>query len=746
MTRAISVLLCLGLLVTTGVAAGFPRAFQEQAAVQESLSRVHPRMRARWLRERGIDDPYYTSVSMPALESSGLELIGRWSYGPSYDVDGRTTPSETLVALARGSGVSLLRFSRQDSLSIELLSDINAEGLMCRVEVADTLLYVGSRRGLEIYNIADEQNPVRLSWTPIPLNDFALQDSLVYTISGDDSFRIYNVSSPANPVFRGACRDSGDLVSVAGNAAYVGDRWGLYVIDVTNPASPHRIGSWGSAIEQVQARGHLCYVTFFNPNVPGEITFHILDVAVPSLPYQIGSLDDAGGNDIYLIDTLAYGAGESDFNQMTIVSVADSTRPRLLGSAGRPGWGYGVWTNGLAQSAFVGSHWTGLQVYDARNTSQPIRDTFILDADEAVDVYIDIDRAYVADQMSGLKILDVRNPAKPTTLGAYDSAGQFPHMSSVVARGSFAFADWFWFRVVDVSDPSHPRAAGQLDPFAPPEDMVLRDSFVYCAEMNRFQIVNVARPREPVLVGTCSGDGVAIVVQDSFAYTAAGAIRITNVARPDSPFVVSTTDVFAYGIAVRDTFLYVPFGYDTLRVYSASDPHSLRLLGFAPLQTHAWDVALAESVAVVSTFNGLEAFSLENPAQPHWRAAIATPYGPRRVVYSAPYFYTAMWEAGVGIYRAESLALQEQVSTTSLATSLRARPSPARDRCLISVDRATTRSVRLRDVSGRVVPAVFTSDGANEGLLLDLSKLAAGVYFVEVKTDRRISRVKVVKQ
>ena len=133
-----SVVLLLG---ATAVALGGRLSFQEHAAVQESLARVHPRMRASWLRERGIEDPYYTSVRTDS--GSGLLCIGRWSFGPSYDVDGRVTPSETLVALARGSGVSLLMFSRQDSLSIQLLSDINAEGLMCRVKVADTLLYVG---------------------------------------------------------------------------------------------------------------------------------------------------------------------------------------------------------------------------------------------------------------------------------------------------------------------------------------------------------------------------------------------------------------------------------------------------------------------------------------------------------------------------------------------------------------------------------------------------------------------------
>jgi hypothetical protein len=45
MTRAISVLLGLGLLATTGVAADFPRGFQEHAAVQESLGGVRFRFR-----------------------------------------------------------------------------------------------------------------------------------------------------------------------------------------------------------------------------------------------------------------------------------------------------------------------------------------------------------------------------------------------------------------------------------------------------------------------------------------------------------------------------------------------------------------------------------------------------------------------------------------------------------------------------------------------------------------------------
>ena len=53
------------LLLATAVARGNGLSFQEHAAVQESLARVHPRMRESWLRERGLDDSYYTTFHKP---------------------------------------------------------------------------------------------------------------------------------------------------------------------------------------------------------------------------------------------------------------------------------------------------------------------------------------------------------------------------------------------------------------------------------------------------------------------------------------------------------------------------------------------------------------------------------------------------------------------------------------------------------------------------------------------------------
>ncbi|MFO7652096.1 MAG: hypothetical protein R6X13_12250 [bacterium] len=421
-----------GMLLLLGAAAeARPMDVFDHAAVLESLSSVHPRQRGRWLTERGIELPGWNAPLPQAPgDSTGLVEVGRWSYGPSFDVDGRVTPAETILALARGSGVSLLRFARSDRVALELLCDINAGGLVNRVRVRDSLLFVGSRKGLETWDIADERNPARLSVLGTALNDFALQDSFAFVIS-DDSFKAYSIADPARPWRIGACRDSGVAIGVTNNAAFLGDRWGLYVVDVTNPAAPHRLTALGYATECVSARGDYCYITTYNPNQSGDIEFRVLNVADPGTPYQVGMVDQAGGYDIELCDTFAYCSGDGEVNEMTVVSVANPSQPRQVSRANTPGWSMGIWVNGRASSAFVGCHWEGLNVYDVRNPAAPIRDTWLLGADEAVDIHIDNGRAYIANEMAGLKILDITDPTRPTLLGSYDSSGQCPYMTTM---------------------------------------------------------------------------------------------------------------------------------------------------------------------------------------------------------------------------------------------------------------------------------------------------------------------------
>ncbi|UCG42866.1 MAG: T9SS type A sorting domain-containing protein, partial [candidate division WOR-3 bacterium] len=325
------------------------------------------------------------------------------------------------------------------------------------------------------------------------------------------------------------------------------------------------------------------------------------------------------------------------------------------------------------------------------------------------------------------------------------------------ARDSFAYMHFsvslLDLRVIDVTDPRNPVSAGGYNAPNWPEDMVLRDTLLYVAEGYRFEVLNVARPREPELVGSCvstDGNYFGLAVQDTFAYEVSlYGLWVINVARPVSPFVVSSNvGRNAAGVAVRDTFVYLPAAYDTLWVYSVANPASPRIVGFAPLLTHSSDVALADSQAVVSTSSGLELFNLAEPARPRRVGTATTPYGPRRVVYSAPYFYAAMWDAGVGICAVESVGVSEgDRMTAEQPSGLSVRPNPAHEACVLAAGNRSIEQVTVRDVAGRAVMKQSVEPAIERRQLrLDLSHIRSGVYFIEVDTGSKVTGMKLVKQ
>ena len=721
----------------------------DRRLVYDSLRDVEPWQRRQWLAERGLQD-YYKAQSWKPTTDSGLRCVGRWSYGPSVKVSLRTTSDDTIVCLARGSGASIIRFRSQDSLTLDLLSDINCNGIVSRAIMDDTLVYCGMNQGgtgIEVWGVSDPTSPHRLSYVYLlSIMDIAVKDTFLYATGYvQDSLRIFNVADPRNPVQVGACSDSGFPMCASGDYCYLADRGGVNIIDVSDPTNPHRVGKAGASgiALSVAVRDSLC---FFGVD---DVSLRVYNVKDPSTPFAVGSLAGVEAHDIYLppsCDTVLYTP------KLHVINITDPRNPRQVGFVDCPGWDYGVTAVPALNYALVADCFDGLAAINIKNPTAPSIDTFLFNAGLTEDVCVDQGKAYVAQHQAGLRILDVTNPASPYLLGQADTLGTRPSTHTAVARDSFAYVGWTgvpYFRSFDVRDPTRPEYSGGVDVINPPEDMVLRDSFAYVAELGCLQVVNVARPREPELVGICNtqdGTDFGLAVQDTLAFLISGMVEVINVAQPANPTIVSRAASFGSGIAVRDTFVYVPYGYDTLRVFSAANPKQLRLLGYAPLQSHTSDVALAESVALVSTVNGLEAFSLEDPAHPRWRAAISTPYGPRRVVYAAPYFYTVMSEAGVAIYSAESLGVEEQQTCLRATTGLRPQPNPVRSTFLLMSGMAEARVAELRDATGRVVSAAVVCRRTNQGLSLNVSKLAPGVYFVEVESDRGASSVKFVKQ
>jgi hypothetical protein len=589
-----------------------------------------------------------------------------------------------------------------------------------------------------------------LSRVDLPVvNDIAVKDSLVYVACEDDTLRIYSIANPRSPVLVGSCCDSCDLfMTQTGNYCYLVHVSGVNIVDVSNPTSPHRASHIGGGEPlAVYVRDTLCYVTVYQY---GLRVWNISDIGSPQL---LGSLPGPDALDIGMAETCDTVVYTPTFD---VVSVARPANPTLLGHLSGPG-GYGVGVVPALGYGLVAASAAGLAAVDIRDPAAPTLDTTAFSAGSVVDIDVAGNRAYLASDRTGMAILDVSNPSQPSLLGRLALPRTNYLCASVVADDSFAFLHWYQvpqFRSIDVSDPTRPTLAGGADVTAPPEDMVLRDSFVYVAEIARFQIVNVARPREPVLVGSCvTQDGVyfGLTVQDTLAYMVGDGFQIVNTARPSAPYLVSTMAGGAAGLAVRDTFAYIPNGWDSVHVYSVADPASPRLISCAPCGVWPWDAALGESKLYVGTSDGwgVDVYDLSNPGQPVRRGKASAASDIRRLQFANGYLYAAMWEAGVAIYETTSTGIGEQAARIEKPRAFRVWPSVTSGNVRFAADGAVqSLDIVVYDVSGKRLRSVplqaNMKGGAAEGEI-SLAGLPAGVYVVRVDCKGTNLTAKVVR-
>jgi hypothetical protein len=734
------------LLLLVGAAVGFGARLDDMA-LRDSMMAKGPLLGHRWLEKNGLED-YLLRQSWKPTADSGLACVGRWSYGPSLKVSLRVTADDTIICLTRGSGASLIRFRSQDSVTLDLLGDVNFAGIPRRAILSDTLVIAGIHSGgtgLEVHGVSNPAQPNLLSRVDLPVvNDIAVKDSLVYVACEDDTLRIYNIANPRLPVLVGSCCDSCDLfMTQAGNYCYLVHVSGVNIVDVSNPASPHRAGHIGGEPLAVYVRDTLCYVTLYQN---GLCIYDISDIGSPQL---VGSLSRPDAMDLTMAatnDTMLYTS------LLDAISVANPSSPVLVGHVDRVASGVAVLPAPSCALLAV----DGLTAVDISNPASPRVDTNAFSAGSAVDIALDGTKAYVGSYHSGLAILDVANPASPVQLGGLDYVGDLPSCLSVEARDSFAYVCWepgAQFRTVDVSNPRSPVLTGGDTLFDRPQDMVLRDSFVYAAMNRRLQIVNVARPREPVLVGSCviQGIGVDLVLRDTLVYVSSLPTQVINVRDPAAPVIVGTIPTYGHGIELRDSFAFVPALYDSMVIYNVQNPAAPVRVGRHTFSGgHVWNsgVALVDRLLYVGG-DIVHVVDVADPLHPVEVGTWIPPYETRRLCYAAPYLYAASYDAGVCILETVPTGLEESPEKGGITKEVRLSPSVTTGRIAVETRSGPGElTLSLYDASGAKVKELQAStarSGIRLRVELDLSGFPDGIYFVSLKGKDRSFTTKVVK-
>ena len=274
--------------------------------------------------------------------------------------------------------------------------------------------------------------------------------------------------------------------------------------------------------------------------VSARNTLNIFDVSDPASPLRLGTYEFP--NRIFgfrVIDSLVYVA--AGVFGLGVLDVSDAGAVRLLGSFKTPGQAKSVAVS--STTALVVDHLEGIVVVDISNPARPAEVGSVFLEGFATDVLISGSLAYAMDRPTGLYVLDLSNPnAVELVTSSQSTNALFPFQAQlalarpedgppllvVLALRSGPTRSWvdtrhghLTLQLYDISEPTEPV---KLPPYAPPGGVLrasFRGSLAYVTGPGGLFVVDLSTPASPRIVGRHQTRSFDVAVDGSLVFLTA---------------------------------------------------------------------------------------------------------------------------------------------------------------------------------------------------------------------------------
>ncbi len=455
---------------------------------------------------------------------------------------------------------------------------------------------------------------------------------LAYVASLQFGLSIVDVSVPTSPHAVGGANPpfyaenvaaSGTLAVLTGNA--VGSTVGLHIVDVSNPTAPKTLGTLTGTMKDVEMAGQYAYVLQIVAGNPSHTDLVVVNLSNPSSPAIVGRVTlPGGGAGLKVIGSLAYVSGTA----LQVVDVSNPSAPQIVGSSATlPGTAYGVAVSG--GYAYVADN-TSIQVLNVSTPSSPVI-VGSLSTTNATAIAILGSRLYVNDYTS-LKIIDVTNPAAPVLLSTSSNKNKSSIRLDVSA--SLVYEVGGEFDIVDASVPTAPVLLASLSDGCDNTGVGISGTLaVMAANASGLKIVDVSNPLAPKAVGSLAGTIKDAGIAGQYAYAlqvvagnpAHTDLIVVNLSVPSSPSIVGRVTL-AGGLSLRivGSTAYVAGGSVGLQMVNISNPAAPMIVGSIDTPGSAYAVAVSGGYAYVADYTSIQVINVSNPGSPVVVGSLAT--------------------------------------------------------------------------------------------------------------------------
>lgn len=607
----------------------------------------------------GITGIYIQDQLGYAVDGKGLRVLD-FSHAPAiHEIGSKATPGDaneifvqdSLAYIADGYNGLVVHGTRilvsPDETTLQHSSaQIKTEGV---TKAGDHLFLAASEQGVRVLDVSDPGKPrfVKSMDTSGYARQVTVAADRAFVSDGPGGLLTLDISNLSETTVTSQTVTVGEdsyATAFANELIYLADgRAGIKIIGFPQPLEPTIISQipvpglsqdlalFGDTLYVASGQGGVWAANISNVNFPSLLgnfatpQGEALGIAIQAIngnalqspemdPYQV----NPGDPNIKIYALVAYGTAG-----MQILDVTNPLSLRVVGSYPIDGSVEDVWVQ--RERAYLANSNGSLHILDISNLSQPRLIGVHRTPGQAKDLTLDQETLFVADFERGVRILDVANAEQPKEIGFYDAPAFVTHVS-IPQQGDYAFVldgrQGLW--AIDTSAKADLTEIGSYTTSGIVNSASLADSFLYLADGPAgVQILNVDDPRSPQLISKFDtpGDAMAVVVNQRMLYVADGprGLRIYDQSNLMAVQEISSfqTPGKARRLALQDDYAYVACMEGGLVILKVTEPKQpARVSVYAALRD-VRDVWVRGNYAYLAAgLDGFRVLDISHPLQP----------------------------------------------------------------------------------------------------------------------------------
>lgn len=308
---------------------------------------------------------------------------------------------------------------------------------------AQVVAFTGSSLPCTILDISDPVNPVLAYTYPLPISTLDVAVAGNYAYTGNNGFRVFDITDKTHPVQVGYDSNDGALVELVDDkAVFIRESMTannpVMIMDISNPAAPSKLGEYMAPVmtNDLAIKGQhyafiACWwdgfrvVNFQDPENPALVAhkFGWFNGAVPGVDYCYVQALCLKGDYLYLIDYQPFEA--EDTRGLYIFDVTDPTNPiKISRYTGYVSKCYDI--DVVGDFAYIADWDGGMEVIDVTLKQTPVARGYISLPDAAWSINVQENHAFVADYINGgVQVVNVTDPDYLVIDGYYARSGCF---------------------------------------------------------------------------------------------------------------------------------------------------------------------------------------------------------------------------------------------------------------------------------------------------------------------------------